>query len=965
MLSASDLARLESTLRASPLGIVAWDKDARFSYWSQRAADIFGYTAEEMLGRRVLDVPFIDDGDRDLIRGLAQRVDGPSPLPPAQVVRHVRKDGTKIICRWFNSVIADDERHHIFDLVEDITESTLVAGRIQDSEERFRSFFANNPDGVIMWNTDGLIVDANDAALRMGGLTRDELIGADFRDFLVQDEIPRNEEFVRRALAGETLFFTTRAKTPARLLELFVTTVPVHTDGQTVGAFSILRDETERNEAERRLTQQEREIRESERRFRSLFENNPNAVLVVDLSGKILDANEATYRIGNRTPDSVIGRSFVSEESDPEKSARLWAFFRRALEGSPVSFETPSVSATGRALELEVTIVPRFAAGKVNGAYIVLQDVTDRKDAERRAEQQAARIRDLYFIAASGDYSETRLHATLQMGARVFGAEAGAVVDCTMAAPALELRFDGATDSRIPDQALIDAALAVKATADPVAQNAHGFGTRLTVGGELYGALVFASTSERPEPLGDTDRDLLALMAALLSGALERRRTRARLRTLAYYDALTGLPNRVYFQERVRDALAQAQESGKLVAVLFFDLDRFKDINDTLGHALGDRLLQLVAERLVDVGGKAGTVARMGGDEFIILLSDCDNVETIRATAESLLQAVDDPYHLDKYEQYITTSIGIAVYPDDGRDDQTLIKNADIAMYRAKDRGRNGYYFYNPTLEAPIHSRLSQEKHLRRALERNQFLLHYQPIVEVSSGKLVAVETLVRWQHPQKGLLFPDQFIPGAEASGLIVQLGEWVLVTAARQLQDWRQRFGPFHLAVNLSARQFHQRDLRERVALAVSNAGLVPGDIEIEITESVAMTDAAHAIETVRELKRSGVRIAVDDFGTGHSSLSYLRRFDVDSIKIDRSFVDGIGSERGDETIVKTLIAMGHSLGLTVIAEGVETLEQYAFLKEHGCDRVQGYFISPPVEARALEELLASRRETLVKPG
>jgi predicted signal transduction protein with EAL and GGDEF domain len=376
-------------------------------------------------------------------------------------------------------------------------------------------------------------------------------------------------------------------------------------------------------------------------------------------------------------------------------------------------------------------------------------------------------------------------------------------------------------------------------------------------------------------------------------------------------------------------------------------------------------LLQQVAERLVEIGGSAGTVARMGGDEFIMLLSNCDNVETVRATAEALLQAVDDPYHLDDYEQFITTSIGIAVFPADGRDDQTLIKNADIAMYRAKDRGRNGYYFYNAALEAPILTRLSQEKQLRQALEREQFVVHYQPIVDLADGTLVGVEALVRWNHPERGLLYPDQFIPSAEASGLIVPLGEWVFETAAANVRALRERFGPFRLAVNLSARQFHQRDLQDRIAGAVGRAGLDANDVEIEITESVAMSDASAAIQTVRELKRSGAKIAVDDFGTGHSSLSYLRRFDVDIIKIDRSFIAGIGLERNDETIVKTLIAMGHSLGLVVVAEGVETRAQYDFLRAHGCDRVQGFYISAGLEPKALEALLASRRGSLVKRG
>jgi EAL domain-containing protein (putative c-di-GMP-specific phosphodiesterase class I) len=306
----------------------------------------------------------------------------------------------------------------------------------------------------------------------------------------------------------------------------------------------------------------------------------------------------------------------------------------------------------------------------------------------------------------------------------------------------------------------------------------------------------------------------------------------------------------------------------------------------------------------------------------------------------------------------MTSSVGVSLYPHDGRDDQTLIKNADMAMYQAKDRGGNGYFFYHESLEAPMRTRLAQEKDLRRAIQRKQFVLHYQPIVDVASDRIVAVEALVRWNDPRRRTLtFPDEFIPTAEATGLIVQLSRWIVASAAAQIKAWHERFGALTLAVNISARQFHEPNLHDRLLEILKSNGLPPSSIEIEITESMALSDVSHAIETLQQLKRIGVKIAVDDFGTGHSSLNYLRRFDVDYIKIDRSFVAGIGTESSDETIVKAIIAMGHSLGLTIVAEGVETPAQYEFLRTHGCDRVQGYLISRPIDAEALEALLAER--------
>jgi diguanylate cyclase (GGDEF)-like protein/PAS domain S-box-containing protein len=437
----------------------------------------------------------------------------------------------------------------------------------------------------------------------------------------------------------------------------------------------------------------------------------------------------------------------------------------------------------------------------------------------------------------------------------------------------------------------------------------------------------------------------------------EMRRTRAHMRTLAYYDSLTGLPNRIFFQERLRDALEHAPRQLPCVALLFLDVDRFKDINDTLGHALGDRFLQLVGERLVLLVKNRGVVARLGGDEFVVL-APCAGGDGVRELAEELLAAADLPYRIEGYEQFITTSIGISVYPDDGRNDQTLIKNADIAMYHAKEQGRNAYFFYDEALEAPIRSRLAQEQQLRHALKHDEFVLQYQPIVRIADGNpIVAVEALVRWNHPSEGMMGPDAFIPAAEASGLIVPLGEWVQKTGAAQMRQWRERFGFLVLAINISARQFHQRDLCERLVEIVSAAGLPPQAIEVEITESMALFDAEHAVETIHGLKRIGAQIAIDDFGTGHSSLNYLRKFDADHIKIDRSFVAGIGGPGSDDSIVKAIIAMGHSLGLKIIAEGVEMPEQYEFLRAQGCDLVQGNLFAPPMDPSQLEKLLAAR--------
>ena len=554
------------------------------------------------------------------------------------------------------------------------------------------------------------------------------------------------------------------------------------------------------------------------------------------------------------------------------------------------------------------------------------------------------------------------------MGCSALGLNCGAVIEISEGGARVDAVFRDRNASNVADEDLAAMAQAViknkDRTAPPIPLK-KGVAMRLDVGGEFYGALVFATGESGVWDFSGTDADLLGLIATLIAGTIDRSRQRSRLRAMAYYDALSGLPNRVFLGEKLRDAIDVAQSRLGRVALLFLDLDRFKDVNDTLGHARGDRLLQMVALRLVKQLGDDGTIARMGGDEFVVLLTDCRDAEQVREVAERIITAISEPFPLDEYEQFISTSIGIAIYPEDGRDDQTLIKNADIAMYRAKERGRNGYYFYNPTLEAPIHMRLSQEKLLRRALELNEFVVFYQPQIDLRSGKVVSVEALVRWNHPKSGLIEPGHFIPSAEISGLIVPLGDWVLATAAKQVRRWHDHIAPLRLAVNLSGRQFHQRDLRRRVLQSLNEANLEPSFLEVEITESVAMSDAAQTVGIVRELKAAGIRTAVDDFGTGYSSLAYLRRFALDVLKIDGSFVMGVGMEAFDETIVKTVIGMAHSLGLEVVAEGVETMTQLAFLEDNRCDIVQGYAISPPLSAADFEKFMQRRREANAASG
>ncbi|MCH8050478.1 MAG: EAL domain-containing protein [Chloroflexi bacterium] len=416
--------------------------------------------------------------------------------------------------------------------------------------------------------------------------------------------------------------------------------------------------------------------------------------------------------------------------------------------------------------------------------------------------------------------------------------------------------------------------------------------------------------------------------------------------------------------DRLTLALAQVRREKETLAVMFLDLDPFEAVNDTAGHTEGDRLLQSASERLWGLIREGDTVARVGGDEFAILLSGISQVEGAVAVSKRILKDFRRPWVLDGHEFHVTTSVGIAMYPDDGEDAETLLKNADAAMCRAKEQGRYGFQLYTPAMNVAVLERIALENDLRQALEREDFVLHYQPQVNVSSGRIVGMEALLRWQHPERGLVLPMEFIPVAEETGLILPLGEWVLRTACVQNKAWQEAGLPsMRVAVNLSARQFQSRELVNTVTKILEETGLDPDCLQLEITEGDAMQDTEFTAKVLHDLKVMGVQIVIDDFGTGHSSLSYLARFPIDALKIDRSFVGSLPVDQSAAAITAAIITLAHSLNLSVIAEGVETEEQLAFLKERKCDEFQGYLFSKPWPAEAFEAIL-SRGKRRARP-
>ena len=823
------------------------------------------------------------------------------------------------------------------------------------------------------------LVDANDMAYRVLGYSREELLSMGMNDLVPQSR-ESLEQICDRLVAGGGV--DSRVRNDYRKKDGSTTPVEATQRALRSGSswiiVSVARDITEQLAAETAL-------RNSIERFDRVVRATNDVIWDWDLlTGEVVHNANASLEFGY--PECNATASTWRERIHPQDRERVLQSIHAAIDAGREDWseEYRLRRRDGSYAHIfdrgHVIRAPSGQALRMIGA---MADITARKEAEQRAAEQALRQRLIAEFGHSA-LAATDIALTMEEAAslvtKALRAEYSEVLELDEDKRSLILRAVRGWPGRWQDRAVIAVepgshAARVLAGTDPVIMEDFAAETRFTAAamprgavrsgievpisgkGGSYGVLAVHTAGKRR--FARDDVDFMQTVSNILAVAIERRHAEMRLAQLAQFDALTGLPNRQLFNDRLAQTVAQAARSGRPMAVLFIDLDRFKQVNDTLGHATGDRLLQCCAERLMECVRGGDTVGRLGGDEFAAILNDLTRPGDAAVVAQKIIDALALPFQLGSHEAYVSASVGITRFPEDGADPGALITNADAAMYRAKEQGRNNYQYYTREMNERALERMQLEVLLRRALERKEWVLHYQPKVSLATGAISGAEALLRWRHPEKGLLAPADFISLLEDTGMIAAAGQWVINEVCRQIAAWEsQGLIVPPVAVNLSGRQFQQKDLEGAVGRVLAAHRVHPSLLQFELTESLLMHDPEGAARTLQGLKRAGVRLSVDGFGTGYSSLSYLKRFPLDALNIDRAFVRDISTDPDDARIARAIIGLAHSLELAVVAEGVETEAQLNFLAAHACDEIQGHCFSPPVPAEGFAAMLRSGR-------
>ncbi|MDY0938290.1 EAL domain-containing protein [Pseudomonas viridiflava] len=800
----------------------------------------------------------------------------------------------------------------------DISDIKQTEEALRQSEDRFASVFAHCPDIMVIASLiDGQILEANNAFVEQSGLTAEEAIGKTPTQINVwavpgmgpglleqlQKGNIRNLEVPLRRKNGQT-FSGLMSAQPFNL-------------GAKPAVLVVVRDITPFKQAQRQLQL-------SEEKFAKAFHASPDGLTISRVrDGVILEVNEGFSRITGYTEKQCLERSTLDLGIWADLSERQAMIGHIKRHGSVHEFRTRIRGSEGNIRLCELSAHPVLIDGE-DCLLTISRDVTERQHMQEKLHLAAT----VFESTAEGVLitdTRQRIHAVNRAFSEITGYSETEAIGHTP-----RLLASGQHDSAFY------AAMWHQLTAEGHWQG-EIYNRRKN--GDIYPSWLTISAVRNKD-------HLITHFVAVFADISSLKHAQARLDYQAHHDPLTGLPNRTLFENRLQTALLHSEESGSLGAVLFLDLDRFKHINDSLGHPVGDLLLKGIAQRLKEHLRDIDTVARLGGDEFIVLLPGLLQPSDAVSIANKLLACFSAPFQAGEHEFFISSSIGCSLFPNDGTDVATLVKNADAAMYRSKAKGRNRVESYTRDLTSQASERIALEQELRRALDRNELSLSFQPKTSLQTNSMVGAEALIRWSHPTFGEVPPEHFIPLAEENGMILQIGDWVIEQACLQMHAWRKTHKPFGpLSVNLAGAQLRQPHLVTRIEQLLADNGLEPGCLQLEITENFIMSQTQEALAVLHKLKKLGVQLAIDDFGTGYSSLSYLKRLPLDILKIDQSFVRGLPEDTHDAAIVRAIIALGRSMQLTVIAEGVENSEQQQFLAAEGCEQMQGYIVSLPL--------------------
>jgi diguanylate cyclase (GGDEF)-like protein/PAS domain S-box-containing protein len=970
------------TFELAGSGVAHIGLDRRFIRANRRLCEILGYSEAELLqltGRQISH-----PGDLDVIN--AQR-----PLLYAGQIdrvhvekRYVRKDGSTVWVAFSMVVERDAEGRPLYEIAifDDITARKAAEEALREGEARFRTLVESTNEGILVYDRELNIVSANGAAERILGLPKERLIGQPGFVALLpcirEDGSPVSQEDRSAAVAMRT-----RQPIAGRVIGIgraagATTWLACNTAllyeasgraGEPYGAVTTLTDITQlkRDEALLRLEQRLAKAFDSAKDAPAALAAAIQAVCESEHwdSGRYLEAAGGELRyFADWCIDEPQMRRYIEESRTatyrPGVGLLGTAWQEREPLWVPDITNDPRVARPGLAQALGARgalVVPVLALDEVIGVFIFQSREVRQPDQRLLQAMQliGGQIGQLVRRAkaeAAVRESEARFRSLCELSSDVFWEQDA------------QLRYTSVSDA----SGLLDPAEMIGKT-----RWEHGALNLSAQDWEAHRAVLEAHRPFRDLELCRADRfgnhtwysvsgepvfDAAGAFAGYRGvgrNITARKLDERRIRHLASHDALTGLPNRTAFSELLNAARASARRHARSLAVMFVDLDRFKVINDTLGHEAGDQVLCEAARRLRHTLRASDVVARLGGDEFVVMLPELESAAQAETAARKVLAALVAPMLVAGRELTLTASIGICLYPQDGEDEQSLMKNADTAMYRAKEAGKNNFKFHNAAADRRSLERLAMETSLRRGLERGELFLHYQPRVALASGAVTGVEALARWRHPELGVVPPGEFIALAEETGIIHEVGRWVLEAACAQAAEWRRAgLPPLHMAVNVSARQFGSDNLVAHVAAALEASGLAAQSLELEITESVVAQNVPRAAQILVAIRALGVRVALDDFGTGYSSLAQLKRFPIDTLKVDRAFVAELPHNPDDVAIARAIIAMGRSLRLVVVAEGVETAEQHAFLREQGCDEVQGFLVSPPLGAAECAEFL-----------